>query len=612
MQSLDTFSILGFILAIAAILLFPSMGFVFGIPAIILGFLSRKKLESNRKKKGIELAEASIIVGVLSIVLQILVIGIYFGFIAVLISSVGNFEKNSANMQFDGRLSVQDVWVGIDWGEYCAYGNHSEFMNEDAICFNFVDAEGFEKDKEGYNRYDADLKIWGEDGRLINYDKNILDTEEANLKNNVLAQDAMSVQLSGLASGRYTFELILYDLVSKKVAHMNKTIEIKEKIEYGSLEVQEFVFGLDVGDRCSSVGNNIFTTSERLCYYAKKIRGVEPGRDGFHWYDMKIMLRDEKNNILDITEELFGDGGHAKYQNNLVTDNVYGFLRLDSYDPGEYVAELTVYDKISRKSTPQEFAFVLKNDRDFGELEIRKVFIGIDNGAFCQQAANGTLPSSASGASFCIEPLVQGFVKNKKGMNWFDVDLMIIDSSGNVVESIRDVFGENGENALPMDIMEGYYVYFGKSGHEPGEYRYEITVYDRISKKSATAPGEFRVDDNNPMKSKPESQEIDGGIASTLDFGVDGTNSIKTFTISGIDYETQVVSVDAAASSVSFMINGETIPPLAEGQSYVILDGTEPIIRGIFRVEKADPLERSNLTQDPKGYLVGFALIRRN
>ena len=83
-KHIETLALISIIIAIIAMMMFTYFGFIFGVAAIILGVLGKKKIDKNPSLGGRELAKAGFILGIIALALQILFIVLYFGFLGTM------------------------------------------------------------------------------------------------------------------------------------------------------------------------------------------------------------------------------------------------------------------------------------------------------------------------------------------------------------------------------------------------------------------------------------------------------------------------------------------------------------------------------------------------
>ena len=133
------------------------------------------------------------------------------------------------------------------------------------------------------------------------------------------------------------------------------------------------------------------------------------------------------------------------------------------------------------------------------------------------------------------------------------MDHSILDSSGQLIDQRKNIFEERGEQ-IPYTITD-YYVWFRLNELKEGNYIYQVTIYDRISKDQITVERPFTI--------IPDSQGIDDGnykgefletylntIKDTLEI-----NQTKIYMITGSEYETTVLGISNDSQTTNFSLN---------------------------------------------------------
>lgn len=85
------------------------------------------------------------------------------------------------------------------------------------------------------------------------------------------------------------------------------------------------------------------------------------------------------------------------------------------------------------------------------------------------------------------------FKKGDDGLNWFDLDLEVKDSSGEVVFLQQGLMGANGHVNIQNNILPSPYGTFA-ANMEPGDYTVKLTIYDKVSGGRASKSKPFTVE----------------------------------------------------------------------------------------------------------------------
>ncbi len=394
-------------------------------------------------------------------------------------------------IDFDNSLAIKEFKVGIERQDYEVYPASRVFTQGEVLILRFNEVSKFQKNNENLNVYDIDIKVTDNMTNLVYDEENILNTEKKYLENDKLATTAITYKLKDLDPGQYNIEIFLYDVVAKKGNSVNVSIEISESSPYTGLELIGVTFGRETGNDCVEVKDNIFTKTDRLCL-KPFVKGFEKDTRDYNWFDIHVETFSSNGSLVSFKNNMYGNDGYVKLHNNSLDDGIYTIYHLDLFQPGTYNYSATVEDKLSGEKIKITKDFKVVNPSFFGTLTVDYVKLGIDDGHDC----NWKQPtfSNKLKEALCIEPVnVQGFEKGGDGKIAFDMDLIIIDSEGVVVEHITEAFGEDENIYLPTDYLNDNWVFQNIEGWKPGEYDFELIIYDFISRKQVSSFGKFKI-----------------------------------------------------------------------------------------------------------------------
>lgn len=86
------------------------------------------------------------------------------------------------------------------------------------------------------------------------------------------------------------------------------------------------------------------------------------------------------------------------------------------------------------------------------------------------------------------------FRRGPDGRHWFDMDVRVVGPSGKVVFSAQGYLGENGHIPLENDTADSPYAFFGGTDRmPPGQYAFQIAIYDRIGSGRAEVSRTFEL-----------------------------------------------------------------------------------------------------------------------
>jgi len=228
----DTLALVSLILGLASLFLFTGFGLVIGPVAVVLGVMARKNIEKSKNLGGYDLATAGIIFGALSFALNIFFWITYAGFIIFSINHSNQENYFNSENQFKGQLNITYATTGEyfeRYGDcYMKQGTDNLFSQDESICVSFGGVTGFEVGQDGLNWFDADVKLLDDSGRVIEYQKNVFgETGHLFLQNNILENKFIYRPLNDLKPGAYTYEIMLYDKISRKQSLIDKEFVIK-------------------------------------------------------------------------------------------------------------------------------------------------------------------------------------------------------------------------------------------------------------------------------------------------------------------------------------------------------------------------------------------------
>ena len=182
-----------------------------------------------------------------------------------------------------------------------------------------------------------------------------------------------------------------------------------------------------------------------------------------------------------------------------------------------------------------------------------------------------------------LNALADGSITNEKGTYTYD-QRIIMPTDARINYTIDD--DQSDDPAL--------YLWFPTS---TTAYEYRITFgsalksdvddndFDDLDNKKISMLGkEFTIiDTENASANAATIDLMAGSIQDTLTEG-----ESKTYTINGIDYETEVIIITETDSQVKFKINGETTDAMVAGETFKLSDGTEIGVKEILANEAGD------------------------
>lgn len=402
---------------------------------------------------------------------------------------IGKFTKRT-KPELSGSLKMGKFNLGFQDGEYNVFPRTNVYDNGDVLVAEFIDVSGFKKGSDGLNHYDVGLIIW-QGNNTVKESWGVLDNEKDDLDDGLLQKTSIISKLKNIKPGNYTYEFIIYDLVFKRSARMNKSIEVVNKFKKSDLMLNEFYNGISAGSDCIEKNSTIYSNQDILCTYVD-ISGFEKDVDGLNWIDVDVETRTKNNSLISVSKNIYGDDGRFE----LIVNTYSGILitsKLKYLGNGNYSQTITIKDRVGKKSVSFKRNMTVVNQDYFGYLKIPKVIVGVEINSetvpLCKESADFSLDRNVK---LCFEPL-NVKLKEEDELYWFDLSLTIKNSRGDVVEQIDMPYGAEGHTYLIDGKLNDYWLLSEVSNLGVGRFEYNMTVYDLISGKKGYYTGTFEI-----------------------------------------------------------------------------------------------------------------------
>lgn len=229
----------------------------------------------------------------------------------------------------------------------------------------------------------------------------------------------------------------------------------------------------------------VFRRGEEVNLVLRQVKTFQPGKDGKCWFDIDLLVKDPKGNIILDKKNLLGNDGHIELKDGIASSPYGTFESTVDLEPGLYQMTLTIRDIIGGASLNTTHPFTLSPG-----LSYQKVI-------FAKNGNNGTLnpvsdPTFARGEAVNLIFINVGkFVKDASGKHSFDIDMVVKNSDGKEVLKQEKMLGEKGHLVLENDMADSPYgIFYSSLDLAPGTYYMTLTVYDKIAndKVSVTRP----------------------------------------------------------------------------------------------------------------------------
>ncbi len=396
-----------------------------------------------------------------------------------------------------GELVGAELRAGLNVEGTCIPVQEPTYGPRQLPCFIIVSVPGFELASDGTHKYAIDARVWRSDGALLAASPDIQSKEPVKLLDGTLKDRQVTWNSSGLPPGAYTYELTVYDQVSKKGVQRNWTINLQEEDvpdQLDTLPVRETFIGTDLDDTTCVRSDTMFFDDETACFVVD-VGGLVIGEDDLHRFEMSLKTRTADGSMYDSNPSVFGDDGHIFLRDNATGKTRYIITRLSEFPPGAYEQEITVQDLVGhgRRTVKHNFT-VTARPEPREALTISKLKIGIQDGDWCE----GTWDQFTYGTSFsgllCAEPYAAGLVEDEEGNVHFEMNLKIVNADGTRIVDERNLWDGEGMGYLEGGYLFDYAVHVPVADLQTGEYQLTLTLYDTLANTKGTATRAFSVE----------------------------------------------------------------------------------------------------------------------
>ena len=192
-----------------------------------------------------------------------------------------------------------------------------------------------------------------------------------------------------------------------------------------------------------------------------------------------------------------------------------------------------------------------------------------------------------------LNALTDGSITNEKGTFTYNQYIIMPENASVVYTVDSDVSDDPALYLKFVDSTKGYLYRLSFPSAIKSDVDANDDLDDLDNKKISMLGKEFTI--INTDNSTGVIDLMSGAVQDTLNEG-----ESKTYTINGIDYETEVVIItDQTSPQVKFKINGETTDALLATETFKLADGTEIGVKEIL------PNEAGDVTQDIVEFYLG-------
>ncbi|MDQ1353987.1 MAG: hypothetical protein QG657_4296 [Acidobacteriota bacterium] len=242
----------------------------------------------------------------------------------------------------------------------------------------------------------------------------------------------------------------------------------------------------DETGRLVAASEAVFRRGEEVNLVLRQVKTFQAGKDGKCQFDIDLLVKDPKGNIILDKKNLLGEDGHIELKDGIASSPYGIFESSVGLEPGQYQMTLTIRDIIGGAKLTTTQPFTLSPG-----LSYQKVI-------FAKEGSDGTLnpvndPTFARGEKVNLVFINVGkFMKDASGKHSFDIDMVVKNSEGKQVLKQEKMLGEKGHIVLENDIADSPYgIFYSSLDLAPGVYYMTLTVYDKIANDNVNVTKPF-------------------------------------------------------------------------------------------------------------------------
>ncbi len=126
--------------------------------------------------------------------------------------------------------------------------------------------------------------------------------------------------------------------------------------------------------------------------------------------------------------------------------------------------------------------------------------LGVEDKTFARMGDDGTLEKITDnvfeqGEEVHMVLINAGpFKKGEDGLNWFEMNLEVLDASGKVILHEKELLGEGGHIDLENNMAASpFATFFNTKSVAPGEYTFRLVIYDKLGSGKASQSSKFTI-----------------------------------------------------------------------------------------------------------------------
>jgi hypothetical protein len=126
--------------------------------------------------------------------------------------------------------------------------------------------------------------------------------------------------------------------------------EKTDKPENKPFAVADYNFSIKENNKFIPYNKAIYHRGDEVFLVLENVGPFMPDRDSLNHAEMKLVVTDAIGQIIVRRDSLFGERGHGKFKENMLTKPFGSFVSNMNNPPGKYSICLTVYDLVRRDS----------------------------------------------------------------------------------------------------------------------------------------------------------------------------------------------------------------------------------------------------------------------
>ena len=146
-------------------------------------------------------------------------------------------------------------------------------------------------------------------------------------------------------------QLIILAMLISSCNNSQNNEEKKQSEAPAKLHIEDYDFSVKDNFKFIPYNKAIYQRGDEVYLVLKNVGPFVRGTDSLNRAEMKMEIFDALGDTVVVQENLFGERGHADFENNILKKPFAVFRPNNSNKIGKYTFKVTVYDLISGDST---------------------------------------------------------------------------------------------------------------------------------------------------------------------------------------------------------------------------------------------------------------------